>query len=155
SPPLARIMADNVLAALSEIDPENARTYAANHASLVRDIEALDRDIRAIFAGVDPAKRRFMVFHPAWGYFAEAYGLTQIPIQAEGKEPGPRTLARLISEAKNLGVRVIFVQPEFSERSAEVIARAIGGRVQAADPLAPDWLENLKQVAGAFRSALR
>lgn len=94
-----------------------------------------------------------MVFHPAWGYFAETYGLTQIPVQREGKEPGAKALAALVDEARREGVKVIFVQPQLSSRAAEQLARAIHGRVETIDPLAPDYVENMLRVARLIAEA--
>ena len=96
-----------------------------------------------------------MVYHPAWGYFAWAYGLEQVPIEMEGKNPTPRELQALIGMAKKNGIKVIFVQPQFSIKSANTIAKAIGGQVMFADPLALNWAENLEKVAAGFESALR
>jgi zinc transport system substrate-binding protein len=96
-----------------------------------------------------------MVFHPAWGYFAHAYGLTQMPVEIEGKEPKPEQLAELIRHARQQDIRVVFVQPQFSTKSAELIAREINGRVAVADPLAEAWTDNLRTLAESFKSALR
>ena len=96
-----------------------------------------------------------MVYHPSWGYFADAYGLEQVPIEIEGKEPTPRELKGLITQAKELGVKVIFIQPQFSAKSAKVIANAIGAQVVLADPLAQNWAENLLLVAEKFEQVLR
>ena len=88
-----------------------------------------------------------MVFHPAWGYFADTYGLTQVAVEYQGKEPGARALAGLIDRARADGIRVVLVQPQMSPRSAEQIARAIGGRVESIDPLSADYFGTLKQLA--------
>ena len=96
-----------------------------------------------------------MVFHPAWGYFAKTYGLKQVPVEIEGKEPKPAQLKHLIEEARKDGIKVIFVQPQFSARSAETIARAIDGQVVLADPLHPDWAGNLREQAARFKAALK
>ncbi len=87
------------------------------------------------------------MLHPAWGYLAEEYGLVQIAIQHENREPDPHRLARLIKRARDLDVEVIFQQPQFDGASARVVAEAIGGRVEALDPLAADWADNLVHVA--------
>ncbi|HEJ83302.1 MAG TPA: cation ABC transporter substrate-binding protein, partial [Desulfobacteraceae bacterium] len=121
--------------------------------AFLEEIDALDAQIRKIFAGKEGVE--FMVFHPAWGYFAHAYGLTQVPIELEGKNPKPAQLKYLIDHARERGIKVIFVQPQFSTKSAEVAAKAIGGRVAFADPLAPDWAENLREQAEIFKAALR
>jgi zinc transport system substrate-binding protein len=98
---------------------------------------------------------QFMVFHPSWGYFAQAYGLKQIPIEIEGKEPKPAQLRELIERARQDGIQFIFVQPQFSAKSARVIAGEIGAQVVIADPLAEDWTANLRTVARKFERALR
>lgn len=153
SPPLVKIQARAMVTALQEIDPANRHAYEANFNEFSRRIDRLDADLKKIFADKDGA--RFMVFHPAWGYFAHTYGLKQTPIEIEGKNPKPAQLKRLIQHARERGVKVIFVQPQFPTRNAEVIAREIGGQVAFADPLAEDWMENLRDVADKFGSALK
>ncbi len=153
SPPLVVKMADRIRDALTAARPEAAAEFADNYARFVAELNALDADIRARLAGKQG--RSFMVFHPSWGYFADAYGLNQLPIEAGWKEPGPRTLQLLIDGAKAQGIRVIFVQKQFSQREAETVARAIGGEVVAVDPLAPDFADNLRRVADVFARALK
>lgn len=153
SPPLAIEMAGRIREALAAARPEAAAEFAENHARFVAELKALDAEIRARLAGKQG--RTFMVFHPSWGYFADAYGLKQLPIEAGWKEPGPQTLQRLIEAARAQGIRVIFVQKQFSQREAETVAQAIGGEVVAVDPLAPDYLDNLRRVADVFARALR
>jgi zinc transport system substrate-binding protein len=148
SPPLVKQMVPRIRDALSRLDPANAALYAANAAAFADELDALDRDIRARLAGA--AGSRFMVYHPAWGYFADTYGLIQIPIEREGKEPGPRALVALIDQARRDGVRVVFVQPQFSRKAAAQVAAAIGGRVEVMDNLAPDYEANLRRVADAL-----
>ena len=88
--------------------------------------------------------------HPSWGYFARDYGLTQVAIGEEGKEPTARELEQLVNLAKTENIRVIFAEPEFSVRGAEVLAAEINGTVVLVDPLAEDYLENMHLVASAF-----
>lgn len=154
SPPLVKRQAQNILRALQAIDPANANVYETNCRRFISEIDALDDQLKAIFGGRQ-GDARFMVFHPSWGYFARAYGLEQIPIEIEGKDPKPAQLKALIEHAREEKIRVIFVQPQFSTKSAELIAREIGGRVAFADPLAEDWMANLRSVAGDFEAALK
>jgi zinc transport system substrate-binding protein len=153
SPPLVKLMAQNIRDALSEIDPAHRDEFFANNRAFAADLDRLDRDIRASLEGI--GTRSFMVFHPAWGYFADTYGLKQVPIETGGKEPGARTLAQVIELGRREHVKAIFVQTQFSRRTAETIARAIGARVVAVDPLAEDYLNNLRRVALRFAEAMR
>jgi len=153
SPRLVKQMAARIRDKLTEIDPRNAQDYGRNYDAFAAELDALDRDIRSWLQGV--TERRFMVYHPAWGYFAKEYGLIQVPIENEGKGPGPRALAALIEQAKREQIKIIFVQPQFSAKSAEQVARAIGGRVVAIDPLSPDYSDNLRRVAQEIAGALR
>jgi zinc transport system substrate-binding protein len=153
SPPNVMIIARNIVTALVSIDPKNKDVYEANYKQFIIDLINLDAAIRSVFTNSDA--KRFMVFHPAWGYFAKAYGLEQIPVEIEGKEPKPKDLQHLIEHAKEHGIKVIFVQRQFSSTSAEAVAKEIKGRVAFVDPLAENWMENIKQVAEQFEAALR
>ncbi len=134
--------------ALISLDPPHRKDYARRYQKLAQALDQLDQEIRVQLQ--DRSPRAFLVFHPAWGYFAQRYGLTQLAIEQEGKEPGPRALADLIAQARRAGLRAVFVQPQFNPKAAEQIARAIGGRVVPLDPLAPDYFENLRRVARAI-----
>ncbi|WP_353661602.1 zinc ABC transporter substrate-binding protein [Hydrogenimonas sp. SS33] len=145
APPLVRTVARNIAEALIAVDGEHKTVYEKNLARFLREIDALDARLRKL---LEPCRgKALMVFHPSWGYFAKTYGLRQIPIEIEGKEPKSRELAHLIREAKEEGVKALFVQPEFSRRAARAIAAAIGAKLLVADPLAADWSENLLHVA--------
>jgi len=151
-PPLAKHIAARIRDTLASLDPAHKSVYERNYMQLAAELDALDAEIRKRLA---PLKQRaFITFHPAWGYFADTYGLRQIPIENEGKEPGPRTLLEVIQEARRLGIKVIFVEPQFSRRSAEIVAHEIGGHVVAIDPLAEDYFENMRRVAAAFAEGL-
>ena len=139
--------------ALVRLDPEGKETYDRGYRDLVEDLEALDQRIARI---LEPVKGEpFFVFHPSFGYFAEDYGLEQIAVETGGVEPSARQLARLIEEARERGVRVLFVQPQFSRKSAETIATEIGGAVVPIDPLARDYIDNLEKMALAVEEGLR
>lgn len=152
SPANAAIIAKTVTQALAAVDPGNAAVYQVNLQSLLADISVLQDEISTALENID--HRKFMVFHPAWGYFAQEFGLEQIPIEAGGSEPSARELTDLIASAKSENIRVIFAQPEFSTRSAEYIASEINGKVILISPLAEHWLDNLRQVADIIAEEL-
>ncbi len=153
SPPLVRHMVDVIRDKLSMLDPAHTADFARNRDAFVAELDALDRELRALLNPLP--NRKFMVFHPAWGYFADTYGLTQVPIENEGKGPGARALATLIDQAKEDKIKVVFVQPQFDKRQARQVAQAIGGTVIAVDPLAADYVENLRRVGHEFAQALQ
>lgn len=154
SPSLAKVVGASMRDALVKADPEGAADYAAGFERFAAQCDALDAGIKKVFADVPAGQRKFMVFHPSWGYFARDYGLTQVPIEQLGREPGPKALAGLIKEAKADGVKVIFVQPQLSAAQAETIAKGIGGATAAIDPLAEDWPAALRGAAEALRRGL-
>lgn len=152
-PKLVMVQARNIHDALCALDPTNANSYSNNLKAFISDLERVDGRIKAALA---PVKGKSMyVFHPAFGYFADSYGLRQVSIEIEGKEPSAKQLASVIDKAKAEDVRVIFVQPQFSRKSAESIARAIGGVVVPINPLARDYLANLERIALMIESSLR
>jgi len=153
APRLVKIQARNIYEALNRLDPAHKQEYAANMRAFDADLDRVDARISRALA---PFKgRKMYVFHPSFGYFTDAYGLIQVPIEIEGKEPGARQLAKLIDRAKKDRVKVMFVQPQFSARSAEAVAKAIGGVVVPIDPLARDYLANLDSIAAAVERGLR
>jgi len=142
----ARIMAQ----ALAETEPGHTAEYQANLKAFLEDLDRLDLEIKAILKDLE--SRTFFVFHPSWGYFADRYGLRQVPVEVGGKEPGARGLGRFVEEAKTLihqggAARVLFVQKQFSTKTAETVARSIGARIVTLDPLAKDYLSNLRNTA--------
>jgi len=153
SPPLVKKQAKTIMEALVKLDPTAKDLYEKNYLGFVDEIEKLDKYLKQLFEGKKGA--RFLVFHPSWGYFARAYGLEQISMEIEGKNPGPMDVERLIRIAREQKIRAVFVQPQVSARSASVIAKAIDGSLVFVDPLAENWEQNLKQVAEKFKAALR
>jgi len=146
-------MAGKILEGLIEIDPDGGEEYTKRHAAFVERVKTMDAEFSRLFRGKMGAS--FLVFHPAWAYFARSYGLVEVAIETDGKEPKAADLANIISEAKERGVKAIFISPQFSKRSAEIIARAIGATVETVNPLAEEWEENLRAVANAIAEAAK
>jgi zinc transport system substrate-binding protein len=152
SPKLAMLQARAIAKTLCELDADGAETYRANLASLLADLEQVNARISAALAPLEG--KPLYVFHPAFGHFAEAYGLRQVAVETGGKAPSLKHVHELVTRAKEDGVRVIFVQPQFSRTTAETIAREIGGAVVAIDPLSRDYLANLSHLADQVARAL-
>ena len=149
----AEIMVDNIYQGFLQIDPTNKTYYENNTNQYLQELRTLDENITEILSGKN--HRTFMVYHPAWGYFAREYGLEQLSIEEYGKEPTPQQLERLINEAKTQNISVIFISPQFNSRSAETIANEIHAIVVAVDPLAENYLENMQNIADAFAEAMQ
>jgi zinc transport system substrate-binding protein len=144
SPLNAIIMTANIRDALTEIDPAHGEYYAANARKYIIELNRLNAYIEETLK--KSTGTSFMVFHPAWGYYASDHGLNELAVEYHSKDPTPRQMARLIKEARDKGIKVVFASPQFSTRSAEAIAREIDGRVEVVDPLAKNYVENLKKV---------
>lgn len=129
---------------------EEKNALAENSLSMIFELTSLDKEL-AIALGPLRGKK-FYVFHGAFGYFAESYGLEQKTIQLAGRTPAPKKLAALVNEAKADDVKVIFVQPQFDTSSAENLAEAIEGSVVPIDPLARDVIANLRDIAAKLGS---
>lgn len=152
SPALVKIQAETIFKTLVELDPEGALEYRTGLISFLYDLDVLDKKIAQALVPVKG--RSIFVFHPVFGYFADAYGLKQIAVEIEGKTPKGKNLSLFIKRAKEAGVRVIFVQPQFDPNTAIKIAHAINGVVSSIDPLGRDYITNMTDLAGKISEAL-
>ncbi len=143
--PGVRIQAANMLAALVKADPDNTRFYTDNFNSFSEDLDRLHEELTTKFSKLK--KRTFIVFHPALGYFARDYDLTQISIEEEGKNPTPANMRKIIDIARQEDIRDVFIQMEFERDNAMTVARELGGDVIELKPLAANWSENMKEMA--------
>ena len=128
-----------------------AGVYAANADAYRQQLDELDGWIHQQVDDLPPERRRLVTDHAVLGYFADAYGLRQMAVELEGKSPSPRQLRTLIAQAKADHVKVIFVQPQFDQRSAESIASAIGGSVVEIDPLRKNVIDNMVAIAAQLQ----
>lgn len=152
APSNMRRAAVEVAAALAELDPAGAPAYRRRLATFLADLDALDAEVRRELSELP--RRRFLVTHPAWGHFAAEYGLEQVAIEQEGKEPGPRRLVALVEAARAEGTRTVFSQRGFPEAAARAVAAELDAQVVPLDPLARDWLDNTRRTARAIARSL-
>lgn len=152
SPRLAILQARNICEGLMRLDAKNRFLYKRNLTRLEGDLRELDLRIARTLEGVKG--QTFYVIHPSFGYFADEYGIRQAAIEPGGKQPGAKRMAGLIDRARSEGVKVIFVEPQFSMKSADIIARATGSRIVRIDPLSGDYISNMERIAEEMASAL-
>lgn len=145
SPSAAKILSKNMLDAVLASDTENQETFKANFEKLISKIEKTDSIIRENLKNAPT--RGFIIYHPALGYFADEYGLHQHSIEFEGKNPSPAQMKKLVDDARNEKLNVIFIQKGFDEKNAEVIAREIGAKVYEINPLSYDWDKELIRIS--------
>lgn len=150
-PILVKKQATNILKALVQIDAENKDFYNKNYKVFLKNLDLLNEELKTVLKSVKG--KTFMVFHPSWGYFASRYNLEQLAVETEGKEPKPKTLIHLIKEAKEHNTKVLFVAPQFSKKSAQIIANSIKGNIAVLNPLSENYFDNLRKAAHAIKSS--
>ncbi|MGH4039152.1 MAG: metal ABC transporter solute-binding protein, Zn/Mn family [Sphaerochaeta sp.] len=145
SPKRAILMVTEIADEVSKLDEKNKDYYMANAKSYIKELEQLDEYLASYFSDLD--RREFIVYHPAFDYFAEDYNLKVDIIEIEGKETTAKELAALIENAKKVGIKNVFYQAEIADSQSATIAKELGGRAIQLDPLSPDYIENLKETA--------
>ncbi len=146
-------LAENVLSALIKKDAASKSYYESRYQLFIEKWTSIDQFIEKTVSQIPEKRRIFIVFHPSYGYLARDYDLIQRAIEVEGKEPKPQDLKALILEAQKNDIRAIFVQPQFSKRSAESIAKQLNAVVVSTDPLAYDIEKNLRNFIQALLEA--
>lgn len=140
------MMARTIRDVLSAKFPEKRAEFAENYRRFQVEIDSIDREARRVTAG--KRNKTFLIYHPALTYFARDYGMEQVAIEDEGKEPNPMHIKGVIDTCRAKGIRVVFIQNQFDVANAKAVAKEIGGEVIPIDPLSPDW-------TGEMRSLLR
>jgi len=152
SPRCALIFSKSLYEFLCELNPSEKKEYEANYNKLVLKIQELDKKGEELLT--DKKGKAFMIFHPNLGYLARDYGLEEISVEYEGKEPPPSRMRELIDNAKERGLRTIFVQKEYDARNARAIASEIGAEVVIIDPLSGDWFNATMEMILALNKSL-
>ena len=127
------------------IDPSNGDTYQKNLNALMTEIQKVDSTVTQLLAHA--SSRKFIIFHPALGYFARDYGLEQLSIEFEGKVPSPKHLQVVIETAKSQNIKFILIQKEFDIENAEIIAKETGSKILQIDPLDYNWPDQMIAIA--------
>ena len=144
----ALIIADNIYQALCELDSTHQEDYQKRLDVLKQTIRQTDANLRTLLENADST---FLIYHPALSYFARDYGLKQVSIEEGGKEPSPAQLKALIETCRNENVHTIFVQQEFDQRNAQLIANELGVNIVSINPLSYDWAKEMIRIAEALK----
>jgi zinc transport system substrate-binding protein len=153
SPKRVKVMVSTIAQELGRIDPRHQKTYRRNAQTYLKNLDRLDQKIKQSFNGI--TQKIFIVYHPAFGYFADDYGLKMVALEESGKESSAKNFQELIDLAKRKNIKVIYYQKEFDNKQARALAAEIGGRVEELAPLAPDYIENLERMAALLADNLR
>ena len=148
----AAVQVQNICSGLIQVDPANKDYYSQNRDSYLEQLKALDEELNSSFTA--SKKKIFVVHHPAWTYFARDYALEQVPLMENEKEPGPKYLSQVIDLARQNNITTVFIEPEFNPKSAEVIAKEMNASIKTLDPLAADYLNNMRYAGRAIASSL-
>lgn len=153
SPKRVKVMIDVITMELSSLDPENEDIYNENAGKYKEELDKVDANIKESLK--DLKTKTFIAYHPAFGYFADDYGLEMLAIEEEGKEATPQNFRNIINIAKEKDIKVIFYQAEVDSRQSETFAKEIEGKTEQIAPLAPDYIENLEKMADTFSKVLK
>ncbi|MDD2587233.1 MAG: zinc ABC transporter substrate-binding protein [Syntrophomonadaceae bacterium] len=153
SPKRVQVMVKVIARELSAIDPANEKIYKENADKYISQLANLDQELNTTLK--DLPVKTFIIYHPAMGYFADDYGLKMVAIEEEGKEATVTSIQNIIDTARQENIKVIFYQASIASKQADAIAEEIGGRTEQVDPLAPDYINNMKKVVQVFASVLQ
>lgn len=148
SPKEVKVMVQNMYESLVTLDPKNKDSYAENLIKVKTEIDRVDEEIRGILA--NSSQKAFIIYHPALSYFARDYGLREISIEMDGKEPSPELLKNIIETSRAENIQTVFIQQEFDRKNAETIAKETGAKLVVINPLSYNWSEEMIGIARAL-----
>lgn len=153
SPKRAKVMVEAIAETMANFDAENAKTYQENAEAFLKELDRVDTEIKEAFSGIQNPK--FIVFHPAYGYFADDYGLEMYALEENGKEATPQHLQDMIDLAREENIKVIFSQAEIDSKQPDAFAEEVGGEKIMLEPLSDDYIANLERMAEAISGAMK
>lgn len=145
---IAKLISDSLVS----IDKKNAAIYKKNTEQFILKLKKLDKEIRAQTKNLK--KRELIVSHPSWGHFANEYDFIQLPLEKNGKEMQAKSFSKIIQQAKQKNIKTIFVQPQFNQKAANIVAKEIGGKSIALDPLAENYISNMQDTTAKIIQGL-
>jgi len=142
------VMVDEIADEMGKLDEKNKDVYRQNANDYIAQLQQLDQEMKTSLEGVK--NRKFIVYHPAFGYIAEDYGLEMVALEEEGKEATIQHLRDMIDLAKKENIKVIFYQEEIDSSQSEAYAEEIEGKTVMLEPLAADYIDNLKKMTNTM-----
>src|ERR1035437_5414817 len=152
SPRCALVIAASVEKFLIELNPQQKQKYETNYQLLISKIQEVDTKAKELFSQL--SSKDFMIYHPNLAYIARDYGLEEIPVEFEGKEPTPFRMKELIDRARKDNLKTIFVQLEYDTKNAKAIAGEIGAKIILIDPLSENWQKSTMDIIHALHTSL-
>lgn len=153
SPKAVKLHVKNIYQELARLNPGQKPVYLSNYQEFIHTIDSLDKALEAKFEKAP--RKNFLIFHPALSYFARDYGLTQLSIEHEGKEPSVKHVKDVIDQATSKGIETVFVQKQFASHDAHAVSEEIGAEIVQVNPLAEDWLTEFNKTANKILSSLQ
>jgi len=144
----AQIQAQTIAQTLTANYPEHAALYRENLAQFLKELQLLDQQIQEVFVNLQ--KRNVLVGHPAYAYFCRDYQLNQYSVEIEGKDPTPQQMTKLLSLVRSFETRTIFIQPQYNNKAAQLIAKEIGAKLVTLDPYSENYMITMLEIARAF-----
>jgi len=149
SPKEVKVQVRTIESVLSRLDPANSALYKERRALLEKKLDDLDQEIKALLPKNQPVA--ILVSHPSFGYMARDYGLYQISIEFEGREPTQAQVLEIVKKAKSAHVKTIYTQPQHPSKGATVIGQYLGTESRSVDPYNEDYFINMKKMAQEFK----
>lgn len=152
SPARVSLMVEIMRDELIELMPQYEAEFKENAEQYLEELAAVDQENQELLS--EYQNEEILVYHPSFGYFTEHYGLKMLAIEKEGKEPGPRYLQEIIEYARQQGIKNVFYQAEIDSSRTRAVAEELGGKIVQLNPLAQNYIENLKVMAAEMAAEL-
>ncbi len=150
-PKNAMIMVNNTYNGLVEVDPADQKYFQKNRDQYLQQLKELDMNTTKILKNKNGTN--ILVYHPAFGYYAKDYNLTQVGAMLNDEEPSPQRIAKMVDIAKKNNVKVLFNEPQYDPKFMQSIASQINGQVLTVNDLGENYIQNMMNIAIAFSKA--
>lgn len=148
-----KLIAEQIRDALLAEDQVHAGIYETNYQKLAAELDSLDAEIEHSLR--NRHTDYFIVSHDAWSYYARRYGLKQLALESRGREKGPRGISQLVDRARRENIKTLFIQEQHPGGAAYTLAAELGAGVAVIDPLAENYIDNLRRITALIAGAIK